>query len=169
MKSRLIGLATATTLMMTAAVQAGSPTVQARVLESRPVYEDVRVPTEKEVCWQEQVRQRDHRSHTPSLLGAVIGGAIGHQFGDGRGQDALTVAGALIGASAGRDIEHRRRHRSQPYTVERCRLEQSHYYTEQLVGYDVRYEFDGRIYHTRTQRDPGRTLAIEVSHRPLEY
>ncbi len=169
MKSRLIGWAIASALLGTTATQAESLTAQAQVLEARPVYEDVRVPTEKEVCWQEQVRHRDHRSRTPSLLGAVIGGVIGHQFGDGRGQDALTVAGALIGASAGRDIEKRRNYRSQPHTVQRCRVEQSHYYKEQRVGYEVRYEFEGQVYQTRTQRDPGRTLAIEVSHRPVEY
>ena len=33
------------------------------------------------------------------LFGAILGGVIGHQIGDGRGQDVATAAGAVIGAS----------------------------------------------------------------------
>jgi uncharacterized protein YcfJ len=33
------------------------------------------------------------------LAGALIGGAIGNQFGSGSGQDAMTVLGAIVGAN----------------------------------------------------------------------
>jgi outer membrane lipoprotein SlyB len=36
-----------------------------------------------------------------ALSGAVVGGLIGNQFGSGRGNDAMTVVGALGGAAAG--------------------------------------------------------------------
>lgn len=36
-----------------------------------------------------------------AILGGIIGGVIGHQFGDGRGQTALTVLGATAGAMIG--------------------------------------------------------------------
>lgn len=39
--------------------------------------------------------------------GAVVGGALGHQVGSGRGQDLATVAGAVGGAVAGNEIEKR--------------------------------------------------------------
>lgn len=39
--------------------------------------------------------------------GAVIGGVLGHQVGDGRGKDVATVAGAVGGAVAGNEIEKR--------------------------------------------------------------
>ncbi|MDA9374020.1 glycine zipper 2TM domain-containing protein [bacterium] len=35
-----------------------------------------------------------------TLLGAVIGGAIGNQFGSGSGKDAATVLGAILGADS---------------------------------------------------------------------
>lgn len=34
-----------------------------------------------------------------TLVGAGIGGFVGSKFGDGDGKDAMTVVGALIGAS----------------------------------------------------------------------
>lgn len=40
---------------------------------------------------------------TDSILGAIIGGVIGNQFGGGHGKDALTAAGALLGGSIGND------------------------------------------------------------------
>lgn len=39
-----------------------------------------------------------------SVLGAVAGGVIGHQFGGGRGKDVATVVGALGGGYAGNQI-----------------------------------------------------------------
>jgi outer membrane lipoprotein SlyB len=36
-----------------------------------------------------------------SLGGAVVGGAIGRQFGNGNGRTAATIAGAMLGAAAG--------------------------------------------------------------------
>ena len=39
------------------------------------------------------------------VLGAVAGAVAGHQVGDGRGQDAATVGGAVVGGYAGNEIE----------------------------------------------------------------
>jgi outer membrane lipoprotein SlyB len=41
--------------------------------------------------------------------GAVVGGLIGSQIGGGRGQDAMTVVGAVGGGLAGHEIEKRQR------------------------------------------------------------
>jgi uncharacterized protein YcfJ len=43
---------------------------------------------------------RDRRGSDGDVLaGALIGGAIGNQFGSGSGQDAMTVLGAIVGAN----------------------------------------------------------------------
>ena len=34
------------------------------------------------------------------LAGAIIGGVIGNQFGNGKGKDAMTVLGAIVGADS---------------------------------------------------------------------
>lgn len=51
----------------------------------------------------EQQRAREHEIAcvAGSIGGALIGGAIGNQFGGGSGKDILTAAGASAGAVAG--------------------------------------------------------------------
>lgn len=48
-------------------------------------------------------RVRDEEA-AGAILGGLIGGVIGHQFGDGRGQTAMTVLGATAGALIGGDL-----------------------------------------------------------------
>ena len=63
------------------------------------------VPVEKVVYGQvESIRHitqaqliEDRNVGWKTFGGAVVGGVIGHQFGDGSGQDIATVLGALIG------------------------------------------------------------------------
>ena len=60
------------------------------------------VPYDVEVC--KQVRQgTGDGSATNEIIGAIFGGAIGNQFGDGDGKDAMTLAGILLGASLAHD------------------------------------------------------------------
>lgn len=44
-----------------------------------------------------------------AVAGGVVGGVVGHQFGGGRGKDAMTVAGAVGGAVAGHQVEKQAR------------------------------------------------------------
>lgn len=72
--------------------------------EVRDVYKTitVQVPHEVKGCHIVDVpiySQRDG-SASEALTGAIIGGVIGHQFGNGSGKDAMTVLGALIGANS---------------------------------------------------------------------
>jgi outer membrane lipoprotein SlyB len=41
------------------------------------------------------------------VLGAAAGAVVGHQVGDGRGQDVATVGGAVVGGIAGNEVEKR--------------------------------------------------------------
>ena len=62
------------------------------------------IPYEVEVC--KQVRQgTGDGSATNEIIGAIFGGAIGNQFGDGDGKDAMTLAGMFLGASLAHDDE----------------------------------------------------------------
>jgi len=38
---------------------------------------------------------------THTILGSVIGGALGHQFGKGDGKNAMTIVGAIVGGMIG--------------------------------------------------------------------
>lgn len=53
---------------------------------------------------QQAQRQHDIACATSTIGGALIGGAIGSQFGGGRGQDILTAGGAASGALAGQSF-----------------------------------------------------------------
>lgn len=166
----------------------------AKVISSTPVYE--RVSTPRQECWSEQVAAYEQRRvHRPgrdvyydeprssgigpgTVLGAILGGAIGHQFGNSSGgRDRGAGAGAIIGGLIGHDMENNHsgyRHASRdvvevervPVTrdVQRCRTVAD--YREQVVGYDVRYNYNGREYVTRMSYDPGQTVPVEVNVRP---
>ena len=61
-------------------------------------------PYEVEVC--KRVHQgTGDGSATNEIIGAIFGGAIGNQFGDGDGKDAMTLAGMFLGASLAHDDE----------------------------------------------------------------
>ena len=53
-------------------------------------------PYRVEVC--KDVRVRGQASTGDTIVGAIIGGAIGNQFGGGKGKDAATILGAIVGA-----------------------------------------------------------------------
>jgi len=153
----------------------------ATVTGVQPILRVVEVTVPREVCWNEQVRstahykKRGYRSHTPTMLGGILGGVVGNQFGGGRGQTVMTVAGTLLGASVGRDAAYRRSARYESaanpsYSTERrCEIEEVMHEEERLDGYRVTYDYQGREYVTRTEVDPGRTIEIRVQVTPVEY
>jgi uncharacterized protein YcfJ len=162
----------------------------ARVLSATPIAERASVPQRD--CRPEPVTSYDERRYREAyreprepagigagtLLGAIAGGVIGHQFGGSTaGRDHGTVAGALIGGLVGnaaeRDADAGYRTASRevyaergPVTreVERCdTVSQS---VERIVGYDVRYEYNGREFRTRLPYDPGPQMPVNVEVRP---
>ena len=62
------------------------------------------IPYKVEVC-QDRVQPAGDGSATNELVGALFGGAIGNSFGKGDGKDAMTLFGALMGASIAHDEE----------------------------------------------------------------
>ena len=62
------------------------------------------IPYRVEVC-QDRVQPAGDGSATNELVGALFGGAIGNSFGKGDGKDAMTLFGALMGASIAHDEE----------------------------------------------------------------
>jgi uncharacterized protein YcfJ len=168
------------------AFAAESFTDRARVISSRPIQE--RIPVTREECWNDVQRSYEERRVTRSdtgapigagtVLGAIVGGVAGHQVGSGRGNDAATAAGAIIGGLIGNQAD-RNAGRVGPggtvtevervpveRNVERCRTVNE--VREATLGYDVRYEYLGRQFQTRMDRDPGRQLRVSVNVAPAE-
>jgi len=151
----------------------------AKVTDVQPIVRIVQVSTPREVCWDEPIRQANlsrnssRSSFVPTVLGGIIGGVVGNHFGGGRGKDAMTVAGVLLGASVGRDAGYRGRQvagRAGPQYVSarRCEIEESVHEEERIEGYRVTYRFQGRDYVTRMHDEPGRDIRVRVRVRPAE-
>ena len=145
----------------------------AQVVDVQTVYETYQVPQERRVC-NNNPRGRDYgrnnqTSHRGNgggaVIGGIIGGLIGNRFGKGSGRDAATAAGILAGAAIGSNSKHRNRNNSgsQCYT-------QTDYYDEQrIAGYDVSYDYNGRIYQTRMQNHPGQRVKVVVNVQVADY
>lgn len=130
---------------------------QARVISSTPILQQVAVP--QQVCQDETVATAPRTSGGGALLGAIAGGAAGNAIGGGSGRAAATALGVIGGALLGDQVEGQGR---PPHyqDVQRCTTET--FYENRTVGYNVVYEYAGRQYTTRTERDPGGWLPISV-------
>lgn len=183
MKTQLTALMTAIAVLGTSATaQAGrhdrdDGIEYAEVIDSQPIYRDVRVTVPREECSQERVVYDDgnrggNNDGVGAVLGAVVGGVVGNRFGQGSGRALATAAGAVVGASAGASIGRNTgggdREPSYGYE-ERCVTVQDSRYESRVEAYDVRYRYHGRIYDTRLPYDPGDRLAVEVNVRPAAY
>ncbi len=147
----------------------------AKVIDVEPIVRVVRVSEPRRECWDEEVtrhrRQASHRrgSYTPLVLGGIVGGVVGNQFSQGKRRDALTVAGALLGASVGRDLYRRHRTVEEPYvtTEQRCRVIDQYHEEERVEGYRVTYRYKGKTFVRRMDHDPGRRIRIRVAVTPV--
>lgn len=61
--------------------------------------------------------RRDNRLGGGTVLGAIVGGALGNQVGSGDGRKAATVAGALAGGAIGHNVEKNRRGSNSVYRI----------------------------------------------------
>ena len=147
----------------------------ANVVRSTPVYRSYEERIPKEHCWVDKVRRetryRSTNSASNTLAGAVVGGAIGHAVGHGRKNKQL---GAVVGSVIGVSLANR--HRSQQHNgrtqvsydnVERCKVTYDVKSRRSIVGYDVEYRYQGRLYSTHLKDDPGKRLKVAVFVEPV--
>ena len=143
----------------------------ARVLDVQPVTRLVSVSEPRRECWDEASADRRPREHGgvagSMVLGGLLGGAIGSAFGSGRGKDAATVAGVLIGSSRAHDKALEAQERAS--ARQNCTVAYDWHDEERADGFRVTYEFGGETYVTHTSRDPGKTIRVWISVRPVGY
>ena len=152
----------------------------AKVIDVEPLTRRVRVSAPQRECWDET--RYDERDYGPprarnaggsTLLGAVIGAAIGNQIGHGDGRRAATAAGAIIGAGVGNNAAGRRNGYDQPpppraYTVQRCETSYREDVQERVDGYRVTYVYQGRRGVTELPYRPGDRIRVRVDVSPAE-
>jgi uncharacterized protein YcfJ len=90
----------------------------------------------------------------------VVGGLLGNQVGGGNGKKLATVAGAVGGGYAGNKVQGSMQANDTVTTTEtRCSTVTDT--SEKLVGYDVKYELDGKVSQVRMANDPGRQIPVK--------
>ncbi|MCV6606079.1 MAG: glycine zipper 2TM domain-containing protein, partial [Porticoccaceae bacterium] len=131
----------------------------ARVISVKPIYEKRR-NYHSDYRYDDSYDYRHRGSSTKPLVGAIIGGGLGHALGNHKKSKRVGAAvGAVLGAAIASDS--RKKHRRHNYHDSR------HYdYYKEIVGYKVKYRYNGRIYKTRTKYDPGRRIKVVVDVRP---
>lgn len=144
-------------------------------------------PYQRQECWNERTNsnesgyyrdesgrlyQGDSSSNTTrTVIGAIIGGALGTQVGGGDGRTAATIAGAAIGAAVGKNSGNNNRYvgydrySDNSGTERHCRTVGSYGSRD---TYRVSYTYGGIAYQTMSNVNPGRTLRVLVDVRPEE-
>jgi len=166
----IAAIATAAAMPAYAEYEAGSYE-WATVVEAEPVIRIIRRPVNEEVCWQEEVYREvpERRAKAPVVFGALLGGLIGNQFGSGHGRDAMTFAGVALGSAIAKDNQRRANPQHFYASLEdRCGINTQWTETEQIIGWDVVYEYQGATYVTRMQDEPGDRIQVQVSVAPVQ-
>ena len=165
------------TTLLAAGAQAQTFNDTARVRNVTPQYENVSVPrNECTTQWvTEQQPAASSRNYGGLAVGGIAGAVLGNQVGGGRGRQAATAVGAVIGALAGEHVANQNSWGGGGYQqaaplqqrqVQNCRTVND--VQSRLTGYQVEYLYRGQIYTTVTRENPGRTLPIRVSFAPGE-
>jgi uncharacterized protein YcfJ len=133
----------------------------AQVLAVKPVMETIKTPREvcKDVAVTKQAPVKDQHQIAGTAIGAVVGGLLGNQIGGGSGKKIATVAGAVGGGYAGNKTQEHLQNKD-TYTTTETRCSTVTDTSEKLVGYDVKYELDGKVNQVRMAQDPGRQIPV---------
>jgi len=128
-----------------------------RVISSTPIIQQVAVP--RQVCTQNQVVSPGQKSGAGALMGAIAGGAIGNNVGQGFGRDAATMLGLIGGALMGDRVEGSPA--PEVRTVQNCTNQV--FYENRTTAYNVVYEFAGKQYSVQMPQDPGPTVRLQIT------
>ena len=160
----------ATVAVVCFATSAYAQTEYATITQVQPNYQNVSVPQYRTDCKIVEVPiygGRSQASTGDTIVGAIIGGAIGNQVGGGSGKDAATVLGAIIGA----DVANKRATQQQQiigYREEQTCNNVTYYETqEEIKNYTIRYEWRGIQGSTFTYNNyrVGDRIPVEITVR----
>lgn len=147
---------------------AGSYTDSATVTSVDKIYKTHTIREPYQDCYiKESYQGDDDGSATNEIVGGLFGGLIGNQFGSGSGKDAMTVAGALLGASIAHDDEIAKAKTGRVVSREVCETRYRTESQERLSHYRVEYEYDDYTFTYTTKNKPyGSSIKVNVEVSP---
>lgn len=133
---------------------------QIRVTHSEPIYENVTKRVPQRLC----EPQRLPGSYAPgypgdndvgldTVIGAVVGVALGNQVSKGHGRQVAKVLGGIAGAAIANDMRHRPHH---DYEQQRCETRYRVVTERVITGYRNVARYHGE-------------KIVKISNRPLRY
>ena len=159
-------LATVAILACATSLQAQAQIDYATVTHVKPNYENVEVQKYRNNCQivDVPIYGANQASTGDTVFGALIGGALGNQVGGGKGKDAMTILGAIVGA----DVANKRAGQSQiiGYQQEQqCNKVRFYETQERLKNYLITYEWNGTqaTSYAQNQYRVGDRITVSVS------
>jgi uncharacterized protein YcfJ len=128
------------------------------VISVMPVVVQVRLP--QQLCTEQQALVQPRTSGGGQLLGALIGGVVGHNLGGGSGRVAATGLGVVAGSIIGDQAEAAN---TPPSSVPLRRCQNTTRLENQVQGYDVTYEYDGQRKTVRMAQAPGERVELGLA------
>lgn len=150
---------------------------EGRVTHAEPIYETYYYRESRghgrdegyEICRTRDVEvERRHSGGNPAstIIGGALGATVGSHAGHSRESQVFgAIAGGLIGGAIGHELGGKGETTVRYRTERECKVEYRHHRRE-LVGYEVRYRYNGREFLTFTERHPGRFIELEVEVTP---
>lgn len=134
----------------------------AEVLAVKPINETIKTPRQvcEDVTVTRQKPVKDQHQIAGTAIGAVVGGLLGNQVGGGTGKKIATVAGAVGGGYAGNKVQENMQ-AGDTYTTTETRCDTVTDVSKKLVGYDVKYQLDGKEGQVRMASDPGSRIPVK--------
>ena len=133
---------------------AGSFVDSATVTSVEKVYKQYMVDEPYQDCYIQETIQNGDGSATNEIMGAILGGAIGNQFGEGDGNDAMTLAGIFLGASIANDAEKANSKGQVVVRQEVCENKVRQKIKKRLSHYKVNVNYNGHNVSYNSNRRP---------------
>jgi len=143
---------------------AGSFVDSATVTSVEKVYKQYMVDEPYQDCYIQETIQNGDGSATNEIMGAILGGAIGNQFGEGDGNDAMTLAGIFLGASIANDAEKANSTGQVVVRQEVCENKVRQKIKRRLSHYKINVDYNGHnVSYISNRRPYDDVVKVEVT------
>jgi len=170
MKTIVKSLVLISLFLGTQLVMAGSYVDYATVISVEEVYKQYRTEEPYQECYiKETLQNAGDGSATNERMGAIIGGAIGNQLGEGDGKEAMTLAGIFLGASIANDAEKANSTGQVVVSQEVCETKVKTSFGNRMSHYLIHVDYEGRdLAFTSKKRPSEDIIKVKVTVSSLD-